>query len=175
MRHPRSRADELASLRARFSVMPSRWAASPELRASAEELRRLREELSRAQRGVSACAGCAKGRPEPHGHWVGGQCCGGQTLTIWSREECAALKLSGTKATALEPPRGDHAGCAFRGERGCSLAAADRPSICVRYFCLELRAELKGGEEWALVSRLASELAREQRRFADLLDAHLAT
>ena len=49
---------------------------------------------------------CAKGHPEPAGHWRGGHCCSGHTLDIWSQDECAALKLAGTDAAVLEPPRG---------------------------------------------------------------------
>lgn len=169
MRHRRSRADELAALRARFAVLPSRRAASPAQRASAEALRRLREELATALASVSACGGCARGRPEPQGRWAGGFCCGGETLSIWSREECAALKLAGTDPAALEAPRGDHAGCVFRGERGCSLPARDRPSLCVRFLCQELREELRKRDDWAHIASLASAIDREQQRFEELL------
>jgi hypothetical protein len=169
-RYPRSRADELAELRARFSALPARRSLTAEQRASADELRRLREELSRLLGRVSACHGCAKGRPAPHGHWQGGYCCGGRTLDIWSGEACAELKATGVDPTALAPPRGDHAGCAFRGERGCSLSFADRPSLCVRFFCQELRVELRDREDWKSVAELAQALSREQRRFAELMD-----
>jgi hypothetical protein len=166
MRHPRSRADDLAALRARFSAQPSAREAGPSAVASARRQRALRRALSEAIAAVDACSSCAKGHPTPHGHWDGGHCCGGATLDIWSRFECATLKLGGTDPAALEPPSGDHAGCAFRGERGCSLQPEDRPSICVRYLCVDLRRELRARDDWALVSRLAAELAAEQRQLA---------
>ena len=167
LRHPRSRADELTALRARFRAQPSRYEASDESIAIARRLRALRTELSSALGRVDACRGCARGHPEPSGRWDGGHCCSGRTLEIWTQEECAALKLAGTDPASLEPPRGDHAGCAFRGERGCSLDAADRPSICLRYICLELRSELRDRQDWATVSHLGAELVREQRRFGE--------
>lgn len=175
LRHPRSRADELVALRARFRAQPSRFEVSAEAVAIARRLRELRRALSEALGHVDACHGCAQGHPQPQGRWEGGHCCGGRTLTIWSQEECAALKLAGTDAAALEPPRGDHAGCAFRGERGCSLAAEDRPSLCVRYVCGELRGELQGREDWAQIAKLASELACEQRRFTAAMAGELGT
>ncbi len=165
LRHPRSRADDLSALRARFRALPSRREASPERVASAERLRQLRIEMAKATAAPDACRGCAQGHPEPAGHWAGGHCCSGRTLDVWTQSECAALKLAGTDAASLEPPRSDHAGCAFRGPRGCSLDAHDRPSICLRYVCLELRAELKKAGTWGEVGRIASEIAREQKRF----------
>ena len=168
LRHPRTRADELSALRARFRALPTRRESSPERIASAETLRRLRGELSRATGSPSSCTTCAKGHPEPAGHWRGGHCCSGRTLDIWSQDECAALKLAGTDAADLEPPRGDHAGCTFRGERGCSLPPEDRPSLCLRYVCLDLRKELNETGEWADVARLGDALTREQKRFATL-------
>lgn len=170
MRHPKSRADELATLRTRFSTLPSRRAATPEQRESADRLKELRVALSGALDGVHACHGCGKGRPEPHGHWRGGYCCGGATLGIWSAEACAELKVSGVDARRLTPPDGDHAGCVFRGERGCSLAPAERPSLCVRFFCQELHAELRKRSDWPVIAKLADALAREQRRFAALVE-----
>jgi hypothetical protein len=164
LRHPRSRAADLAALRARFAAQPSRWEASEAAIASARRLRELRAELARAFGALEACSGCARGRPEPHGHWDGGHCCGTETLNVFTADEVAALKLGGGRVG--RPPSGDHAGCAFRGERGCSLEPADRPSICVRYVCLELRAELRERPEWKRVSELCAELRDEQARFA---------
>lgn len=165
LRHPRSRADDLAALRARFHAQPSRRESSPERIAIAERLRDLKVQMARATAAPTVCTGCSKGHPEPAGHWSGGHCCSGETLRIWSRAECAALKLTGTDAAALEPPRGDHAGCAFRGPRGCSLAPEDRPSLCLRYVCLDLRAEMKETGTWPEVARLGAALARELTRF----------
>lgn len=170
LRHPRSRADELARLRARFDAQPGRRASSPEQRELADRMRALRVELSRALEGVDACAGCARGHPLPAGRWAGGHCCGGDTLTIWSAAEVHALKLAGTSAGDLAAPRGDHAGCAFRGPTGCSLAPEDRPSICLRYVCLELRAELTERARLRGVSELARDLTKAQERFAATRD-----
>ena len=123
LRHPRSRADEVAALRRRFAAAPVHDGGPSGLsvteRDLALELRRLREALSVALAGVASCSGCARGHPLPHGRWRGGHCCG-------------------TRGERLSPPAGDHAGCAFRGPDGCSLAPADRPSLCVRYICREL-------------------------------------
>jgi hypothetical protein len=168
LRHPRTRADDLAALRARFAAQPSRREATPAEIASAERLRALRSQLADAFGHVQACSGCARGQSEPHGHWTGGHCCGCPTGNVFTPDEVAALKLAGTRMRDLDPPAGDHAGCAFRGPTGCSLGPADRPSICVRYVCLELRAELKEREDWKEVSRLAAELRDEHARFVAL-------
>ena len=170
LRHPRSRADELAQLRARAAAQPGRHEASREQIACAERLRELREALSAAFGEVSSCSGCARGHPEPSGHWEGGHCCGGRTLDIFSANEVAALKLAGTRLGRLRPPEGDHAGCAFRGARGCSLAAADRPSICVRYVCPELHGELRGRPDRAALAALTRAIDDERRRFARLME-----
>lgn len=170
LRYPRTRADELAQLRARFSAQPGRLSATPEQIELAERMRALRIELAAAFGEVEECRRCARGHPLPHGRWNGGHCCGGQTLTIWSAPEVAALKLGGTKARELTPPAGDHAGCVFRGPTGCSLAPADRPNLCVRFLCISLRAELLASPAWPTISALAAELARTQRRFEALLE-----
>jgi hypothetical protein len=142
LRHPRSRADEVAALRRRFAAAPGPGAASAEEVALAAELRRLRLALSEALAGVESCAGCAKGHPLPHGRWHGGHCCGTRTELVFTDDEVAALRLAGTTPSSLRPPEGDHAGCAFRGPEGCSLGPADRPNICVRFICRELDEEL---------------------------------
>jgi hypothetical protein len=168
MRYPRTRADELAALRARFRAQPTKREASRERIAAAERLRELRIAMSEALGSVEACHVCAKGHPQPWGRWDGGHCCGGRTLDIWSPDEVAALKLGGTDIAKASAPRDDHAGCVFRGPTGCSLAAADRPTICVRYLCLDLRAELRARIDWQHVSAIASELRDTFRRFEAL-------
>ncbi len=166
---PASREDELARLRARFRAQPSARAAGPEAVASAARLRELRAAMSAAFEKVEACHGCGKKRPEPHGHWAGGACCGARTLDLFSPTEVASLALAGIRARDLEPPRGDHAGCAFRGASGCSLAPEERPNVCVRYVCLELRAELLDKPEWRRVSELGAALRDEFARFEALV------
>lgn len=166
---PSSRADELDRLRARFRAQPGPRAAGPLAVESARRLRELRVEMASTFSGVEACRDCARGRPEPNGHWPGGSCCGSRTLDLFSPAEVAALKLAGTRWSDLEPPKGDHAGCAFRGREGCSLPPEHRPSICVRYICLELRAEVVEKPSWRRMSAVGAELRDESARFEALL------
>jgi len=165
---PDSREAELGALRARFRAQPSAREAGPEAVASAARLRELRVALSAAFANVEACHGCGRRRPEPHGHWAGGACCGSRTLDLFTQEEVESLALTGVRARDLAPPRGDHAGCAFRGEGGCSLAPEHRPNLCVRYVCLELRAELLEKPEWRRISELGAALRDELARFSAL-------
>lgn len=158
LRHPRSRADDLAALRARFNAQPGRHEASEEQIQLAERLRALRVALSEALTGARACGTCAAGHPTPHGRWDGGHCCGCRTDNVFTPHEVAALKLAGTRPTRLDPPRSDHAGCAFRGPTGCSLHPEDRPTICVRYVCPTLRMELRDEPRWREIARLRREL-----------------
>lgn len=168
LQHPRSRADELARLRARLRAEPGPEDGPPEEVALAHELKRLREQLIESLGEVQSCRGCARGHPLPWGRWVGGHCCGGRTEILFSDDEVAALRMSGSKAEALTPPRGDHAGCAFRGERGCSLEVADRPNICVRYFCPTLTSELQARGDLPRLRELAVELERVFAQFVEL-------
>ena len=165
LRHPRSRADEVAALRRRFT---EREPASPEEQALAAELLRLREELSLALAGVTSCAGCARRHPLPHGRYDGGHCCGTRTENVFTDDEVAALRLSGTTAARLTPATGDHAGCAFRGPEGCANAVADRPSICVRYVCLELEGELRERGDLREIKAIAAALGKTFERFRAL-------
>jgi hypothetical protein len=173
LRHPRSRADDVAALRRRLEAMPTAAEVPAAEAALAVELRRLREELSAALAGVSSCGGCAKGHPLPHGRWDGGHCCGCRTEQVFTDDEVAALRLSGTTAGRLAPPDGDHAGCAFRGPAGCSLAVADRPSLCVRYVCRELEGELRRRGDLARVKAIAAALGKTFERFRRTREAHL--
>lgn len=145
---PRSRALELARLRARFAAMPRRRLAGADAVAVAEELLRLRTELIAALGAVRSCAGCAHGHPLPHGRWGGGHCCGGSTLELFSQLEVWSLVLVGVRARELVAPDGDHAGCAFRGPTGCALSPRERPNVCVLYVCHELRQELEQSGRW---------------------------
>ena len=58
-----------------------------------------------------------------------------------------------------------YAGCAFRGPEGCSLGAADRPNLCVRYVCRELDAELASSSEGARIKSLARRIGDTFVRF----------
>ncbi len=163
LRQPRSRADEVLAVRRRLAAQPGPSEATEAQLALATELRRLREELSSALADVSSCSRCARGHTLPHGRWNGGQCCGGSTEEIFTDDELAALRLSGTTPARLQPPRGDHAGCAFRGPEGCSLAVSDRPNLCVRYLCRELEGELRERGTLDHVKSIARELAKNLR------------
>ena len=165
LRGPRSRADDLAALRRRFDAVAD---ASDEEIALAREMRRLREALSAALSNVASCARCAHGHPLPHGRWDGGHCCGTRTDAVFTDDEIAALRLAGSMPSRLSPPAGDHAGCAFRGERGCSLAPGDRPSICVRYICHDLERELRERGDLREIRAIAVDLARAFERFRGL-------
>ncbi len=143
VRHPRSRAEVLREVRAKLAAETDPPRASPAERRLAGELLELRAAMHEALGEVESCGGCAAGHPLPFGRWQGGHCCGTDTHTLFSREELAALKLSGTTPGHLVAPRSDHAGCAFRGPEGCSLDAAHRPNLCVRFLCRELSRELR--------------------------------
>lgn len=155
IRHPRSRADEVAALRRRFAAADP---GSADEVALAAEMRDRREALSAALAGVTSCAGCARRHPLPHGRWDGGHCCGTGTFNVFTDDEIAALRDGGTTPARLVPPAGDHAGCAFRGPTGCSLAVADRPNICVRFLCMELEGELRARGDLRSIRAVAAAL-----------------
>jgi hypothetical protein len=169
-RSPPSRVTEVDAVRKRVGAA-ARRGASDEAVALAQELRTLKPQVLAAFRGVTACRGCAKGRSRPHGRWDGGFCCGGRTEGVFDEDESAALALAGTRPRDLRPPGGDHAGCAFRGPDGCSLDARDRPSLCVRFVCRELEAELRATGEWTRVRALTQKLETTFARFVEALAA----
>jgi hypothetical protein len=168
LRHPRSRADDLALLRRRLVAAPGAGDAPPAETEAALELRRLRVELSEALGTVSSCTRCAHRHPLPAGRWSGGHCCSGPTTGVFTDDEVAALRLSGTTPRSLTPPISDHAGCVFRGPTGCSIAPADRPNICVRYLCHDLTAELRERGDLARIRALAADIKRTFDRFVAL-------
>jgi hypothetical protein len=59
------------------------------------------------------------------------------------------------------------AGCAFRAPTGCSLDAAHRPSVCVRYTCRELEGELDTRNGRAEIVRLQARMRELSERFAE--------
>jgi hypothetical protein len=162
-RMPRSRADEVATLRRRLAAVGSTTDEAEVI--DAIELRRLKAELSEALAGVESCRGCAKGHPLPAGRWNGGHCCSGRTSEIFSDDEVRALKRGGTTPADLAPPISDHAGCAFRGPSGCSLAPIDRPTLCVRYLCLDLRGELDRRGDLREIKAISADLEKTFQRF----------
>ena len=166
LRHPRSRADDLDGLRRRLAAAEGPGEVSEEEREAAAAIARVRQELFNAFGPVEACRGCAKGHPLPHGRWSGGHCCGCRTEQVFTDDEVAVLKLTGTTTSKLTPPAGDHAGCVFRGPEGCSIDVADRPSICVRYVCRELEGELRARGDLKKIRGLGERLAKELGRFS---------
>jgi hypothetical protein len=173
LRHPRSRADEVAALRRRLVAAPGPEGVSAGEEEAAAALIRLRRELTEALAGVVSCGGCARGHPLPHGRWPGGHCCGTRTEQVFTDDEVSALRLSGTTPARLRPPEGDHAGCAFRGPAGCSLDPADRPNICVRFICRELDEELEVRGDRRAVRAIAAALGEAFERFRRLRAARL--
>lgn len=162
LREPASRAAELDALDRRLRA---------ELAADVEPDERVLAQAVRAQKlnvvaelsHVRSCSSCATGQPEPTGHWSGGACCSGITGELFDDNELAALALAGTRPRDLVAPRDDHAGCAFRGARGCSLELAHRPARCVHYVCDTLRRELHSrGRLDAVEAKLAELNARMQ-------------
>jgi len=163
LRQPASRAAELNALDQRLRE---------ELAAEVDGEERSLAQAVRAQKlsvvdelvAVRSCSSCATGQPEPTGHWSGGACCSGVTAELFDDNELAALAHAGTRPRDLTPPTDDHAGCAFRGARGCSLELAHRPARCVHYVCDSLRRELHSrGRLDAVEAKLAELNARMQQ------------
>ena len=169
-RSPRSRGRDVGAARRRIADAAGRGGSS-EAVALARALRELKPQVLAALRNVSSCSGCGKGRSLPHGRWDGGFCCGGRTEGVFDDSESAALALAGTRPRDLRAPAGDHAGCAFRGPEGCSLAAEDRPSLCVRFVCRELEGELRASGDWTRVRALTRTLETTFARFVKALAA----
>jgi hypothetical protein len=158
---PRIRADEIRSLRLKFST--------PRGQPSAEEVRiagtllELRQTLSACFRNVRVCGGCVQ---PPTPGWPGGHCCSGRTEQLFTDLEISALRLSGTRYWHLRLPRSDQQGCVFRGPKGCSLHPRHRPTLCVRYTCLELEAELGQTAQRCKIRALQKELRILSEQFA---------
>jgi hypothetical protein len=168
LRQPRSRADEVLALRRRLAAEPEDRA-----RAAALELRHLRERLVAELGAVESCTRCAVGHPPPHGRFSGSHCCGLQTADAFNDDEVAALRQAGTRPGDLRLPKGDHAGCGFRGPTGCSLEARHRPNLCVRYLCPDLRRELHRRGDGAAIEELGAAMEAVYLRFTELRRARL--
>jgi hypothetical protein len=85
---------------------------------------------------------------------------------MFDDNELAALVHAGTRVRDLVPPAGDaHAGCAFRGSRGCTLEATHRPARCVHYLCDTLRRELHGRGQLDTIEVKLGELDQVMRQF----------
>lgn len=160
----RDRRAELLRLRRRFAD-ERRLGSDSNERAMARRMRELRAAVSEALSGVASCGGCSRGLAAPEGAFDGGYCCSVPTENVFSADEVAALYLGGTRPGRLRPARA-HAGCAFRGARGCTLDAVDRPDVCAIYLCGELRRELHRRAELLPVLDLIDELEALLRDFS---------
>jgi hypothetical protein len=167
-----SRADELLALHGRLRRERAAVPSAAE-RAAALEVRTHKHQVAAALAEVTACASCARGKRPPRGAFPGGDCCSAVTADLFSDDEVAALAQAGTRPRDLRPPRTVHAGCAFRGETGCTLAVAHRPGRCVHYTCATLRRELRTRGELARIDTLLDGLKGAQQRFAEQRDARL--
>ena len=152
---------DLERLRARFDDAPASRSAPAERIVKARRLRVLKREMTGMLSDVQACRTCAKGSALPAGRWDGGHCCASRTLSVFTLEEVALLKLGGTTPSRLKTPETEQAGCVFRGAQGCSLKAEDRPTICLRYLCAALRDELRRQPSWPHIERARRALLRE--------------
>lgn len=178
LRHTKTRADELVELRARLR-RELRARPSDEERTAALEVRRLKRALADATGNVSACSGCGKGMPRPGGAFAGGHCCSGRTGDLFNDDEVAMLAQTGTRPADLSAPTTEHAGCAFRAPTRCTLTVEDRPALCARYACTDLRHELFDKGRLDHLEQLEGQLDEAYRRFsrlrADRLDDELLT
>jgi hypothetical protein len=170
---PASRANELAALRLRLAAELGGRDVPAEERALARSLRAMRIETIDALGELQGCARCGRGHPLPNGRWDGGYCCGGTTENLFTQEEIASLRASGTDQLDLRPPRSSHAGCAFRGPTGCSLRPAHRPNLCVRYLCRDLVEELEARGDLKAIRAIASRMQRAFARYAQLRDERI--
>ena len=164
VRQPRSRADELIALRARFrDELDAR--VDEDERALAHSVRAKKIAASAAIADVVSCGSCATNTP-----WHvydGGECCSGVTAELFDDNELAALAHAGTRPHDLVAPAGSdkHAGCAFRGPHSCTLALEHRPARCVHYVCDSLRRELHTRGRLDDVETKLADLNREMQQF----------
>jgi hypothetical protein len=166
IRQPRSRASELIALRARLREERAARVDDEE-RALAAEVGAKKRAVSAELTAVSSCRTCATGAPWPRGAHDGGDCCAGVTADLFDDNELAALAHAGTRPRDLVAPRGAdaHAGCAFRGPRGCTLDVAHRPGRCVHYLCDTLRRELHADGKLDVVEARLAALNETMQRF----------
>lgn len=172
LRQPRSRAGELIELRQRLrDELGSSPDADEPVLARAILEQKLR--VSALLEGVVSCRSCTTGQPFPVGHFAGGACCAGNTPDLFDDNELAMLAHAGTRVADLVAPRTDHAGCAFRGATGCTLAVDHRPARCVHYVCNGLRRELHTRERLDAVERELAELDRRVQQFRSVRGARV--
>jgi len=164
LRQPRSRAGELIELHARLRAEVDSQPDAEE-QVLAREIRDRKLKVSALLAGVTSCSSCATGHPPPVGQFIGGACCAGNTADLFDDNELAMLAHAGTRRADLRAPRSEHAGCAFRGDRGCTLEAAHRPARCIHFACDTLRRELHAKKQLVTLERDLAELNRSVQRF----------
>jgi hypothetical protein len=165
LRQPASRADELVELRRRLRDEVASDVDDEE-RLLAHAVHASKLEVAAELRAVSSCGSCAIRQPWPVGAYDGGACCSGVTAELFDDNELAALAHAGTRTRDLVPPRRDlHAGCAFRGSRGCTLDVAHRPARCVHYVCDTLRRELHDRGKLDAIEAKLADLNRAMQRY----------
>ncbi|MGE0867206.1 MAG: hypothetical protein AB7P03_01495 [Kofleriaceae bacterium] len=174
VRQPRSRAAELIALRQRLRDERARE-ITDEQRELAREVTARKLAFAAELGSVASCGTCATRKPWPRGGYEGGDCCAGVTSQLFDDVELATLAHTGTRPRDLVPPAGDdvHAGCAFRGPRGCSLGVAHRPPRCVHYVCDKLRSELHARGQLDTVEAKLAELNGAVQRFGASRQAQL--
>lgn len=172
LRQPASRAHELIELRQRLR---EELASQPDddERVLARTIRDQKLRVSAVLTDVTSCGSCATGQPFPRGHYDGGDCCSGETASLFDDNELAMLAHAGTRPRDLVPPTADHAGCAFRGPQGCTLEGAHRPARCVHYVCTTLRRELHARGELDTLEAELGELDRQVQQFRALRSARV--
>ncbi|CAN5874177.1 hypothetical protein BH11MYX2_BH11MYX2_37250 [soil metagenome] len=167
-----TRADELIALGTRVREMRTEKPGREE-RAVAARIREVKTRVSAALSHVTSCGTCATGKRPPRGAFAGGDCCSGITGDLFSEEQLAPLVQAGTTPRKLRAPRTTHAGCAFRGDTGCTLDVGDRPARCIHYTCWGLRNELRKRGELVAMDAQLDELKALMEQHTELRNARI--
>lgn len=171
LRQPASRASELIELRRRLRDELASDVDDEERRL-ADVVHGKKLEVAAELGAASSCGSCAIHQPWPVGGHDGGGCCSGVTSELFDDNELAALAHAGTHPRDLVAPRRDaHAGCAFRGSRGCTVDVSHRPARCVHYVCDTLRREL---HDRARLDSIDAKLAKLNLAMQRFVAAHQA-
>ncbi len=164
-----------AEAQRRISALPA--ARRRELEETARGLVELRERalrLTTAGGAADCCADCAArlrrlaGEP-PDPSFPGGHCCSGEGARTLGEAELAVLCLAG-RSPARRPAARPWRGCLFRSPAGCTLAPAERPTLCVRYLCDDLKRSLQRHGALAAVLACCDELEAGALAIAGALD-----
>lgn len=172
LRQPATRATDLIELHRRLREEVA-TPADPEEAALARAILAQKQRVASELGAVTSCGSCAKGQPEPVGHYAGGACCSGVTNDLFDANELGALVHAGTRVGDLRAPRTDHAGCAFRAEDRCTLELAHRPARCVHYVCDGLRRELHAKGRLDAIERELAELNHRVQAYRAVRDARV--